>query len=494
MNFLWGLALTIFYLIFRLINLTLLPIFTDEAIYLRWAQIAKNDASWRFISLTDGKQPLFVWLTMVMMKFINDSLLAGRLISVLAGLASMAGIFLLAKEIFNSRKIGFWASFLYLICPFCLVYDRMALMDSLVATFAIWSLYFQVLLVKTLRLDIALILGMILGGGILTKSSGFFNIYLLPTTLVLFNFKDKKWKSKLAKWLWFALLAIVLSQGYYSVLRLSPLFQMIAQKDTTFVYPFSEWIKHPLRFFVGNLKGQFDWLTTYLTLPILLLIAGSLFSFWKKTKEKLLLFLWFLIPFVALALFGKVLYPRFLLFMTMPLLVLASWLLNNVTMKQCNNETMSKILRMVVYSLIFIYPLYVDTKVVFDPVQAAIPQSDLNQYINDWPAGGGVKEVVEFLEREARKGPIFVGSEGTFGLFPAALELYLIDNPNIKIQGYWPFGDEVIKELKEKAKSVPTFLVLKETQGLAPDKPVKLIFKIRKGRGERFLYFYQVIY
>ena len=44
----------------RIPHLATLPIFTDEAIYIRWGQIAKNDAAWRFISLTDGKQPLFI--------------------------------------------------------------------------------------------------------------------------------------------------------------------------------------------------------------------------------------------------------------------------------------------------------------------------------------------------------------------------------------------------------------------------------------------------
>lgn len=482
-----GSLVTLFF-IARLINLTLLPIFTDEAIYLRWAQIAKNDASWRFISLTDGKQPLFVWLTMVSMKFLKDQLFAGRLVSVLAGLASMVGIFLLGSQLFKSKKVGLLSSLLYFLCPFTLMYDRMALMDALVATFAIWSLYFEILLVRTLRLDVALILGMVLGGGILTKTSGFFNIYLLPASLILFNFRDKKWKSNLIKWFGLALLAVVMSQGYYSVLRLSPFFHMIAQKDTTFVYPFAEWLQHPFRFFVGNLKGQFDWLVTYLTLPVVFLILVSLFIFWKRLPEKTLLFTWFFVPFVALALFGKVLYARFLLFMGVSLLVLGAWSLKEIVEK-IEKKTL---LLYCFIALLFAWPLYVDYKILFDPTNAPIPQSDLNQYINDWPAGGGVREVVAYLEDKASKEPIFVGTEGTFGLFPASLELYLIDNPNIEIKGYWPLGEQTVKELKDKASKKPTFLVLKETQEVPPDWPLKLIFKIRKGKGESFLHFYQV--
>src|SRR3989344_4171474 len=92
---------TVFYFTLRLTNLANLPIFTDEAIYIRWAQIAKQDASWRFIALTDGKQPLFVWTAMITLRLIADPLVAGRMVSVIAGFGSLAGIFFLGRELFK---------------------------------------------------------------------------------------------------------------------------------------------------------------------------------------------------------------------------------------------------------------------------------------------------------------------------------------------------------------------------------------------------------
>lgn len=59
----------------RLFNILSVPIFTDEAIYTRWSQIARYDSNWRFISLTDGKQPAFVWLNMIVMRLFDDPLL-----------------------------------------------------------------------------------------------------------------------------------------------------------------------------------------------------------------------------------------------------------------------------------------------------------------------------------------------------------------------------------------------------------------------------------
>ena len=50
-NFWFAVGLVIsLYLFTRLVNLTLLPIFTDEAIYIRWGQIGARDAAHKFLS------------------------------------------------------------------------------------------------------------------------------------------------------------------------------------------------------------------------------------------------------------------------------------------------------------------------------------------------------------------------------------------------------------------------------------------------------------
>src|SRR3989344_4109091 len=134
-----ALLLSVAYFATRLYNIMDLPLFTDEAIYTRWSQIARYDAAWRFISLTDGKQPSFVWLNMIFMKFVTDPLLAGRLVSVASGFFGMIGIFLLSKEIFKRKMAGLFAGVLYLLYPFSLVYDRMALYDSLLVVAIIWG-------------------------------------------------------------------------------------------------------------------------------------------------------------------------------------------------------------------------------------------------------------------------------------------------------------------------------------------------------------------
>ena len=51
------------------------PIFGDEAIYIRWAQIMRAEPTLRFIPLSDGKQPLYMWAIIPLLKLISNPLL-----------------------------------------------------------------------------------------------------------------------------------------------------------------------------------------------------------------------------------------------------------------------------------------------------------------------------------------------------------------------------------------------------------------------------------
>ena len=491
-------GLLIAYLFTRLYNIMSLPLFTDEAIYTRWSQIARYDANWRFISLTDGKQPSFVWLDMIVMRLVNDPLLAGRLVSVLAGIMGLAGIYFLASEIFKNpstgsgqaKKIGYIAVFLYIIYPFSLVYDRMALYESLVSAATIWALYLEVLLIRLRRLDVALILGMVMGAGVLTKSSAFFAVYLLPFSLLLFDFKHKNWKEQIFKWVVLAGLSSIMAFGFYSMLRLSPFFHIIAEKTSLFVYPVKDWLSHPFDFFMGNLNGITDWFIAYTTIPFFLLILVSFFLGDKKTiREKLFLLSWFIIPFILLALFGRVLYPRFILFMTMPLLVLAAFSLSFILDSLKNN-----LLKAGLVFVALVLPIRSDFYILADFARAPIAKADTDQFMNEWPAGGGVREVVAFAREESKKGKIYVATQGTFGSLPTyAMEIYLDENKNIEKRGIWPLPKDIPEDLVKRAKTIPVYLVLNDSPEVPSGWPVKLINRFQKGIGSAFMSLYEVI-
>lgn len=502
----WTVILSAVYFFLRLTRITTLPLFTDEAIYTRWSQIASQDASWRFISLTDGKQPLFIWLNILAMKYMPDPLLAGRLVSVGVGALSVIGIFFLTAEIFkkrvsgnlpkamfghlaNQKTVGLFASILLIFYPFSLVMDRMAMYDGLVVCTMVWSLYFEILLVRYVRLDVALLTGAVIGSALLTKTSGFFAIYLLPFSLLLFDWRQKTIGKRLVKFIILAGISVASAYGIYMILRLSPYYYIIDEKNSIFVYPLGEWIKHPFAYLEGNSRALIEWMLAYVSIPVFILFLSAFILGWKKLlPEKLLLLVWFLIPFIALGIFGKLLYPRFILFMTMPILVLAAYSLNCLY-----TYIKNKLIFFLILAASLALFIRADYYVVFDFPHAPIATPDLGQYINSWPAGGGIKEMVAFFDSESNKGKIYVATQGTFGSLPTyAMEIYLNNNKNIEKRGIYPLPEFIPQDLKDRASYMPVYVVFNDSEIPPSLWPLKPIAKYQKGIGDRHLSIYQV--
>ena len=369
-----------------------------------------------------------------------------------------------------------------------MVYDRLALMDSLLSMFGIWCLYLEVLLIKKLKLDVALILGITAGSALLTKSSASFFLYLAPFSLIIAHWHKKTRIKSLVKWSGLILLSIFIAQVIYNSLRLSPYFYIIELKNYSFIMTFAEFIKDPFSVLLPNLNVLFSFLTAYLTWPLtVVLIFSLILAIIRKDRHLLYLFLWFIMPFAALAAFGKILYPRFLLFMVVPLYVMAAAFLAGLTSFAAKK---AKFLYLVI-PLVLIMPAVNSFLIIVNPLKAGLPDSERNQFFNDWPSGYGVEEVVNFARKAAGHQKITLATEGTFGLNPAVYEIYLKENENIAIKGFWPV-DSGLEELKNDAQMMPTYLVLKESQKLSPAWTVKEIFKIRRGDSSNYLYFYRV--
>lgn len=472
----------------RVINLLKIPIFTDEAIYIRWAQIGLADPAHRFISLTDGKQPLLTWLMYPFLKVFTDPLFAGRFVSVLTSVASVIGIYFLARELFG-KKTAFFASLLYILSPFAMISDRLALMDSLLSSLGIWSIYFSIIIVRRFRLDAALLYAITVGLGTLTKSSAFFFLLLFPLTLFLFDFHLHNRVKKFVQWFGFFIISLIIVQVMYNSLRLSPWFYLIRQKNYTFIYSLNEFISKPFVVFLPNLHGLLGMLISYLTIPVVIVIITTLgWALVRREKRIVYLFLWFLIPFSFLAVFGKVLFPRFILFMIMPLFVIAAhglFLVSKYALAK------NKLLLLIIFFLL-IYPGYQCVLILASPVDVPIHQIDRNQLFDDWPSGYGLNEVISYLKTQSEKSPIVVGTEGTFGLFPAALEIYLGNDKNITILSFWPVS-QVPAQLIESAQKVPTYIIFKESQKIPSQWPLQLIAKYQRGKGNTYLLFYQVV-
>lgn len=475
------------FLVTRVVNLGVIPIFTDEAIYSYWAQVALFDPANRYISLEDGKQPLFIWLAAIAQKFISDPLMATRSVSIAAGAFSLYGIFLLSKLLFSS-KVARVACLLYIVLPFTLLYDRMGLYDSLLTATIIYSVYFSIKLASRPGLLYSLLTGLFLGLGLLTKSSALLYLFLLPLPFIILNYPKNLIKNGV-KWALFAGVAAVIAQLIYNTLRLSPLFYMINRKNLTFIKPFSDFINDPFMSVLSNMRSMLEWQISYLGPPLLLLLTAYLiYALFTKNHKIALLFGYILFPFAVEAFFNTVLYPRFMLFyFPFVIIILAFYL----------DQLRTVIKKVPIYYIIFIaflaYPVINSYLLLTDPPKSMIATSDKNQYIQEWPAGYGVNEVVDVLKKETESSNIYVATEGTFGLLPYALKIYFFNQVNPQIVGYWPLNsDSIPAQILEESKRLKTYIVFNESQKEITNSNLKLVGKYQKGSGNSYMRLYEV--
>src|SRR5690606_22648094 len=107
------------------------PVFADEAIYIRWAQLLNQDQAYLFFSINDGKPPLFIWLTALVLNFGTNPLWQARLVSVIIGWLQLIVSDRILKTLGGSEVSRLIQAILIILLPFWFFHHRMALMDSL---------------------------------------------------------------------------------------------------------------------------------------------------------------------------------------------------------------------------------------------------------------------------------------------------------------------------------------------------------------------------
>ena len=457
-EWLWIVGLTVVYLVLYTRNLTRLPIFVDESLYLRWAQIAWHDATWRFISLTDGKQPLWMWLAIPFLKFFKDPLLAGRLLNVTCGLVTMLasgyGLWLLTGK----KSASWWTMLAILVSPFLFFYDRFAVVEAMMIMFGVLVFDLSLLLARTRRLDVSLILGMVTGLAILVKSPSLFWLLLIPAAYLL---NLKSWKDIFSQATLKYLLLVGISWGLaeiiYNVQRLSPWMHVIADKNSFFVVPYREIFNEPMRLW-NNLLDTFRWHFAYTTIPVFIAGIAGMWLMWRKyPRETIVAKAWFVLPLLGTVLVARLYSPRYMVFTTPFLLMFVGYALAWIkTLKW----------RFVAFTMLSLLPLYLITRLITDPIH--FPFVDVDEgYVNGWSAGNGTKQIADWaVSRIGTTGkPMTIYTEGTFGILPEGLELYADGRvQGLTIIGVYPVNEIPPKVATDHAKTdSETYFILNNT-------------------------------
>lgn len=418
--------LIIFYFIIRLINLTKLPIFNDEAIYLDWGWRETHVPGFLYYSLYDAKQPFLMWVFGIMQQLLLDPLFAGRIVSVFTGFLTFLGIYKISNKLFD-KKVALLASFTYTLIPLFSFYDRQALMESSISAAGIWSGYFLLRIFENKEYRHAVILGLILGIGFFIKSSALvFLISFLISVIYLMKISAKKLKV-----LEITIIAMLVFLLVISLLLINPEFWRTLNSNSRFTLTFSEFLSFPvsvwLSSFATHVKISFFYFTPLLFVASMI---GSLLIFKKSSKHKLFLLYFFLSLFIA-TFSVKGGFDRYIASF-LPFLVICS---AYVLILVINRNKINGYLMVLIFLSV---PLFLTSYQIINFPGYILTMGKNSgyshtNYLSGFTSGYGVNEAIDYFKKLSKREKFAIGIAQNSGNPESAFQIYFNKNRNVKV-------------------------------------------------------------
>ena len=419
------------YVFSRLAAIMTLPIFFDEAHYTLSALLIGRDPLHTdpFVEVAYwGVPPLFTWLAAPLARLSAEPLLAARLTSALIGLAALLGTWRCARAL-GGLPLALASAALFVLCPFLLLYQRMAMVDGLLTAVGAFALLYALRLTREPSPRAAVLLGLYLALGCLSKITG---PLLLSLPLIAIVAAAPEQRRAVIRP---ALVAILLGLAAGLALVLLPegaSLIAVAGQQQRLSEPF---INRTLTQAV--IIAQSLWF--YVTPPVLLLAVLGLRGV-RRTSETRVLALWAVLSLLPFALMHLGLNPRYLLPGAVPLLLLAArgllTLVGGIAAQtylprlacmmhehRRKGEWFSRGRRprtplfaphalsrlafgIALAVLAVVASVAADVPLVADPAHAAMPPQDHRQYVSGWPAGYALTAALADARRLAHGRPL----------------------------------------------------------------------------------------
>ncbi|PWU24048.1 hypothetical protein C5B42_00830 [Candidatus Cerribacteria bacterium 'Amazon FNV 2010 28 9'] len=495
------------YFLSHLLFMTKLPVFADEAIYIRWAQLIQDDAPrYFFFSMADGKPPLFIWFLSLILYPFQDPLFAGRLLAVFIGFVQVLVVGRIVALFTKKKSIPLIGMILCTFLPFWFFYDRMALMDGLLTLLLSLAFLFSLRLVRSpaqrkgnlqftiYNFQVWDILGLAFsfGGALMTKTPALFAIPIIA--IVPFLFYEKKFDRKKT------IRAIVpIGIGgfvgclVFLTLRISPLFGALFARSSDFTFSIHDVIGGEWKYilFTSTWKNLW-WIVYYLSPPSILLLIVGLCS--KQRKNIVSLLVCAFLFFVPLTVLGRVLYPRYFLPSALFVTVALSLCFEGLT-----KRTIKWSIVMLSSLCIGMHSLYFIGTSFFDIAHIPFVPADSVQYLEEWSAGFGNKEVENYVRTLAIANPqkhYVVLTEGSFGTLPDGILMYFHGStslPNVEIHGIGVDQSSIPSEYVALARTEEVFYMVNSHRfKIAKLESISKIFEVDRPNSAPTLQLYKV--
>jgi 4-amino-4-deoxy-L-arabinose transferase-like glycosyltransferase len=441
----------------RMFNLTLLPIFLDESIYLTWSQTALQGGLTSGIA--EGKGGL-VALYALVLPLARNPLWMARFVSAIAGAFAMAGVYVLGRDLFD-HQVGVVAMLLYVIAPLAMFHERMGLADPVVNALCIYVAILSVRVAQRSNWQTGFALGVLLALTPMIKASGIFAYAIPAISLVLVHDRRRD------GWSFLRALAVayLIALPVLALLLWSGAGQAEAQGD----FDWSALLRHPVLLLISNGAQILGWARDYIGFELPMVALGLLLGLAHRDGSAL----WLAV--VDFVLVGYVFvetryFPRYLLPALGPSLVLASWgllhgtrdLLQWLGMLAPRFRPFLAPTRLTLIALVLSLVAIINwaflSSLLLDPTQAPFPQLDRWQYVEGWPAGYGYYEAARYLKARAQaNNGINLFARGNKWGTATSLEVYL--GPDDPIAEF-DLDKSGFKEVLKLAREHPTFVVI----------------------------------
>ncbi len=371
------------------------PPFTDEVVYARWAvRLAESpsaDTLW-LSTHEDWKAPAFIWILALVHFWLDDSILTGRLITSLSGVLAVALVFQA-----GIRLIGTWsaaiAAVILAVAPAFVFTSRLALTDALIVMLAAltWALSIPAVRGHT---PSALGAGIAVALAAWTKLSGALLIVIPLAGIVLISQAGFRARA--------TLLATCMAPPSVVAVAflLAPKSAQTLQHAGGFVLTPDQLAAIPLGQWAENLEQMGGWALAYLPAVAIGAAASALvLPFFSRRREDW--WLWVVLVFWLgfHILLGETLYSRYLLPALAPLALLAAraiWVVGQA-LRRADHRQLA-LTWLVGAPLLVVLSLGIPASLlIITPTRASLPSDDRAQYIEEWPAGFGQTEALQWI-------------------------------------------------------------------------------------------------
>lgn len=434
------------FLLTRLIFLTHLPIFNDEAIYLHWGLDFMRNFGRGVTPVTIGGKQLGVPLLFGLVQLLPfDPLLLGRFLSVIFSLVTYLASIAIFRKLFPNRPSAF-LSLLLIFSPFLLFFDRMALIDSIVVAVYSASLFLVLNILERPTLGRSFLLGTLLAFGWWMKST---ILLAFPTIFLIFAFEIFQNRKRI-KALSISYATILLTFFLFILpVLFHPNYWKLPLQETERLLTFSEILSIPISFWLVNFQQILTYFFIYATPLVFFAFSFGIFSFGKSfwqvptlhrdASRIRTIFLWFFVPTLIELFFFRRIDSRYIVLTVPSFLLIVAYMLDSGLPAEASAKGENQRIKLYQFltggTAAFFSLLLIFSPLSFYSLFRVFPviQDDLSQYVSGWPSGYGVKEAVEYVKEKSAGKPTFVFVRNDSGNPEDAVYVYLSKEKNIRV-------------------------------------------------------------